>query len=603
MRRLLFPCVVLLACVVAAAAGAADIPNRPPQPDAGVRQDRSNGSPQEDAPKIVIESVISKKLAQQEEQQPDDTLNMLVSLIELKKNIGDQIAAISKKQKASTSESIKQAFQEELSKLDKQLAEATADFERIATGVSPEVFDDQEKVHFDWQKELTVLLEPSIKELKQFTARARQKTALKEAINTHSQQLDTAHNAVAHLNVLIGKAESAAIKSSLKSLLPTWQNIEKRIDSKLDLAKRELARLEESDVSLLQSSGDAMRKFFRDRGLYLLISLLTCFSILLAFHLLLRLLLRVIPGAHREQRPLHVRILDISLKVLSVVAAVFGVIFVLYSAEDWLLLSVALVLLAGAVWAVRQTMPKMWKQVRMMLNMGSIREGERILYNGVPWKVEAINVFCKLHNPSLGVHLRVPIENLIGMVSRPYNSDEPWFPCKRDDWIAIDGQPFAKVVSLSHEQVEVVELGGRRTVYQTAVFLSKSPANLSRNFNLRVVFGLSYGLQADITTTVLETLKTFLHSKLEESDYAKNCLSLSVDFLQAGPSSLDVAILADFKGDAAPVYRRIERALAKWAVDCCNANGWEIPFPQMTVHLPKENDTDRLLNSPKAQGC
>ena len=93
-------------------------------------------------------------------------------------------------------------------------------------------------------------------------------------------------------------------------------------------------------------------------------------------------------------------------------------------------------------------------------------------------------------------------------------------------------------------------------------------------------------LQANITTTVLETLREFLQSKLDEQEYGEDCLSLSVDFLQAGASSLDVVILADFKGEQAPAYRRIERALAKWTVECCNANNWEIPFPQLTVHVP-----------------
>jgi hypothetical protein len=132
----------------------------------------------------------------------------------------------------------------------------------------------------------------------------------------------------------------------------------------------------------------------------------------------------------------------------------------------------------------------------------------------------------------------------------------------------------------------VVELGGRRTIYQTGDFLGKSPANLSRNFSIRVPFGLSYDLQAEITTTVPEKLKAFLQKKLDENNYAEDCLSLSVDFLQAGASSLDLVVLADFKGDQAPAYRRIERALAKWCVECCNANQWDIPFPQMTVHLP-----------------
>ena len=33
-------------------------------------------------------------------------------------------------------------------------------------------------------------------------------------------------------------------------------------------------------------------------------------------------------------------------------------------------------------------------------------------------------------------------------------------------------------------------------------------------------------------------------------------------------------------------HRRIERALNRWCVECCNERGWEIPFPQMTVHRP-----------------
>ncbi len=555
---------------------------------AGIRPLHATAPVEEPEPQITIESILTKKLGQGGEETTGDILDMLSSLVELQKNIKQQITITTKKLKASTSETEKQALQEELNKLDKQLSETGADFERIATGVAPEALTDQGKVTFSWKDELATLLEPSIKELKQLTARARKKSELKDTIADYNKQVAMARRAVDHLNRLIDETKNPKIKAHLGELLPAWQNMEKRISSKLDLTQRELAKLEDKDVSLLQSSGNSVREFFRDRGRYLLIAVLAFGTILLAFRLLARLLFFVIPGARKEQRPIHVRILDIFLQIFSVVAAVFGLIFVLYTAEDWLLLSATIILFLGLAWTVRQTLPKMWQQVRLVLNMGSIREGERVIYGGVPWKVEAINVFCKLYNPALAMHLRVPIENMLGLVSRPYHIDEPWFPCKKGDWVAIDGKPFAKVASLSHEQVELVELGGRRTVYQTGDFLGKSPANLSRNFSLRVVFGLSYDLQAGITTTVLETMKTFLQKKLEENGYAEHCLSLAVDFLQAGPSSLDVAVLADFKGEQAPAYRRIERALNKWCVDCCNANNWEIPFPQLTVHRPAD---------------
>ncbi len=545
---------------------------------------------EEPEPPVKIESVLTKKLKQkdqdQSEETPSDTQGMLVALVDLQKNLRQQITATNRKLKASTSEAEKTALQEALAQLDQQLSDSTADFERIATGVEPSVFTDQKQESFNWKDELTTLLQPSIKELKQLTARARQKTELKGFIADFGKQAATARRAVEHLNIQIEEAKDSKIKTHLRELLPAWQNMEKRIQGKLDIAQRELVKLEEKNGKVAESASLYIKDFFRERGLYLLLAFVSFGVVLLLFRLLHRLLFKILPGALREQRPFYVRVLHIALRVLSVFAAFASLVFVLYTAEDWLLLSVAIILLIGVAWGVRQTLPKLWQQARIVLNMGSVREGERVIYSGVAWKVESLNVFCKLSNPALGMQLRIPVEDMVGLISRPFSQDEPWFPCKKDDWVAIDGKPFAKVVSLSPEQVEVVELGGRRIIYPTGDFLATSPANLSRNFSMRVVFGLSYDLQAEIATTVPERLRAFLEKKLKEQNFADQCLNLAVDFLQAGPSSLDLAVLADFKGEAAPAYRRIERAFNRWCVECCNEQGWEIPFPQMTVHRP-----------------
>lgn len=548
---------------------------------------KGKDTPPEEAEQIKIESVLTKELEQQDQaQRAGDTLQMLSSLVELQKTLKLQIDATSKKLKSSKSDSEKQSLQEELSHLDKQLNETGVDFERLATGVDSGVFSKQQEARFSWKEELSTLLEPSIKELKQLTSRARQKSDLKETIGTYQNQSATAHAAVDHIEHLIDQAKDNKIKTHLGELLPAWQNMEKRIDGKLDLAKRELAQLEATDVSIFQSSGRSIRDFFRDRGWFILVAFAVFAGILLGIRLLARLLFRFLPGARKENRPTHIRFLAVFFQFFSIIAAVAGLITVLYLAEDWFLLSAAIVLMLGLVWAVRQTLPKMWQQVRLMLNMGSIREGERVIYQNVPWIVESINVFCKLYNPAMGRHLRIPIENMIGQISRPFEADEPWFPCQKGDWVAINGKPNAKVVSLSHELVEVVELGGRKTVYPTGDFLGLSPANLSTNFFIRVVFGLSYELQQEITTSVLKKLESYLQQQFENHGYAEDCLSLSVDFLQAGASSLDVVIFANMRGSQASAIGKLERSIARWCVECCNHNNWEIPFPQMTVHLP-----------------
>ncbi len=555
---------------------------------AGIYPVSASSTANDSEPLIKFESILTKKLTPEENgrKMASDSLNMLASLVELQKNIKLQISITTKKLQESTSDAEKVSLQEELTKLDKQLSESVTDFERIATGVEPKSFGEQKPTSFSWKDELATLLEPSIKELKQLTARARQKSELRDTIDNYSDQAATAHQAVNHLTKLIADAKDPKIKTYLGELLPAWQNMENRIRSKLDLAQMELNKLEDKDVSLLESSSNSMKNFFRDRGWYLLIAFAAFAVILLICKLLFRLIIFVLPGSKKDQRPFHVRILELLFKILSVFLAICGLVFVLYTAEDWFLLSMTIILFLGLAWTVRQALPRLVHQVRLMLNMGSIREGERVIYNGIPWRVVSLNVFCKLHNPALGMTLRIPIENMIGLISRSYHPDEPWFPCKRGDWVMIGGNSFAKVTSLSPEQVELVEIGGRRVLYQTSDFLSQSPANLSRDFNVGVSFGLSYNLQAEITTTIPKTLETYISQKLDENGYGKDCLNLSVDFLQAGASSLDLIVYATFKGEQAPAYGRVQRAIGKWCVECCNANNWEIPFPQMTVHLP-----------------
>ena len=61
-------------------------------------------------------------------------------------------------------------------------------------------------------------------------------------------------------------------------------------------------------------------------------------------------------------------------------------------------------------------------------------------------------------------------------------------------------------------------------------------------------------------------------------------LQLNVEFQSANTSSLDLVVLADFKGAQAPLYNRLRRAIQRWCVDACTENNWEIPFTQLTLH-------------------
>jgi hypothetical protein len=376
------------------------------------------------------------------------------------------------------------------------------------------------------------------------------------------------------------------LKKKLKLLLPEWQGVEKQIQSKLEIVSMQLAEMESEEKSIIETSQTSIKHFFRTRGLFLFIAVLACLGVILFLRFFSRALVRFVPGYTSKYRPFHVRVINLVFRVLVVFLTLFVLVFVFYVVEDWVLLSLTIIFIMGVGWAAKHTLPQYWHQSRLMLNIGAVREGERIIHHGLPWLVKSINFFSELENPYLGVKLRLPIEELLNKTSRPFHQQEPWFPCKRNDWVILADGTRGVVTNLSHEMVELVQRGGSHKTYQTSDFLALSPLNISVSFRLKIPFGISYDLQKESTGSILETLHDYIDVQIEKEGYKKSLSNLRVEFSQAGGSSLDLVVIADFKGDMAPLYQRLSRAIQRWCVDACTLNSWEIPFPQLTIHKP-----------------
>ncbi len=518
-------------------------------------------------------------------ETPDNTsMDMLLSILELKKSLEGRISQKKAQQENSSSETEKTELTEELAKLDEALAGANTDFERIATGIDIGIFAQKKEEKFNWEDELVSLVEPGIMELKQLTARARHKTRLKDQIAFYEAALPVAVKASENLNIMIEKAKDEELKRSLKTLVPEWEGVQSQVKSKLEVIQMELSKIEAKDQSLLESGQTSIKKFFRTRGLFLLIAVLACACLVLFLRFLHRKVIAVVPGYSKKYQPFHVKAIGLFFSVLTLVLSIFVLILVFYLFEDWVLLSLVILLLAGLIWTAKNTLPGYVEQARLILNIGPVREGERVVLNGIPWLVKNINMYSILENPDLDITLRVPIAELIDKTSREFKSYEPWFPCRKDDWVILSDGVRGCVTSLSHEMVELVQRGGARKTYQTGDFLSLAPLNLSANFRLKVLFGISYDLQAECTGRILEILDKTIKKRIQEEGYEDSLLNLRVEFAQAGGSSLDFVVISDFKGDMAPLYNRLNRAIQRWCVDACTENNWEIPFPQITVH-------------------
>ena len=519
-----------------------------------------------------------------EKTAAETSREMLQSIVDLKKTLVRRMEEKNRQLNAATSETEKADLKQELAALDRQLDNATGDLERIATGIDIDLFREKEVQPFNWQDELLSLVEPGIKELKRFTAKARQKARLKEDIQQYETLLPIARQALESIRDRMARNPEKMIKNELAALEPEWKGVVEQLDSRLKVARMRLNKMTETEQSLVELSRTSMREFFRTRGLYLGLAVLTCCVVLLLLRFAYRVTLQIMPGFRSGDRPFYARLVDLIFKVMAVVLSLVALVLVFYLAEDWVLLSISLIVLLGLGWGVKSTLPDLWRQGRLMLNIGAVREGERMVMDGVPWRVNRINMFSELENPDLGIKLRLPIEYLMGKTSRAFRKGECWFPCRREDWVILSDGTRGKVVSLSHEMVELVQRGGARKIYQTGDFLSQTPLNISVNFRLKVVFGIGYDHQKEVTGSVLQTVHDHIENALTAEGYADHNLNLKVEFCQAGASSLDFVVIADFDGELAPLYNRLNRAIQRWCVDVCTLNGWNIPFPQITVH-------------------
>ena len=518
-----------------------------------------------------------------------ETLQSLADFLKLQASMQEDIAATREALQSAETDSEKEALTGQLEKLQADLRTTRLNFEKIAAGTNLGNLRTLEQQTFNFQEEILSLIEPVVKELKNMTSDVRKKSELREAIARYSEKLPVADNAIRSLSDLIDRTENEAVRARLLDLVREWEQQRSFIKSELQAAQLQLDKLESAETSFTESSSSYLKGFFQKRGRYLLGALLVVVAILVISRLLYKAMTRLIPDYREEHRSFRIRLLDLFHRILTVLLVIAGPMVVFYVVEDWVLFSISLLVLIGLAWTLRQTLPRYWKQMQLFLNIGSVREGERILLDGLPWKIREINFFSTLENPLARLVQRVPLDDLVDLKSRPLARDEPWFPCKKEDWIIMADGTRGKVIGISQELVTLVQRGGAQRTYTMGDFLGGSPLNLAPNFRIKEVFGITYDLQAQSTKEIPAMLEAHVAKRLEEEGYGDKLLNLRVEFAQANTSSLDIVVIADFRGELGDLYNRLRRAIQRWCVEAATHHDWEIPFQQITLHHAGES--------------
>ena len=486
--------------------------------------------------------------------------------------------------------------EQEAGETKEALERLKSSFNELLAGKDSTTHYNENPAETSLQEELVEIFNPLIGEVKSATSKSREKDALRNQILLLEERKKAINSALDRIQAIIKLAEvkdtTKELRRELKDREKTWLARQEQAMLEHETALLQLDQMLQESPNAVESASKVVAKFFKTRGFHLIIGIASAFLVLLLTRLLYKHLIIKISPFHRKEHLIGTsKTIDGLVHIASSFLALIALLLAFFLCDDWVLLSASLLIFVGIFWALRDKLSSLIEEFRLILNIGSAREGERIVYNGLPWKIEKIRVYSRLTNHELeGGFIRIPVNALVGHLSRPCTVNDRYFPTSANDWVILSDKTFGKVLRQTPEYVELIQLGGSRKTYRTLDFLALAPENLSHTqFRISSFFGIDYKHQKIATSEAAEELKTRIKAGLiEVLDHKDSLKRLNVEFANAGASSLDFEIQADFASSSAPKYNILNRRIQRLAVETCNELGWVIPFTQITVHQAGE---------------
>ncbi len=471
-------------------------------------------------------------------------------------------------------------------------------FENIATRLQTDDLNATKEGDKEWFDQIQAITKPLLDALSDVTAKPRRIERLKKKIDTLSIRLQQVEAARENIESLL--AANAKNKDRSPEQIQAYQQHLQKLKKKYDpelvrLNLKETRRALEIETAntapLMDTATSAIQQFFKSRGRNLLITIAVFIGlwwILMRFRVLFsgkKNILNIPPWMNKVLMTIY--------SILVLLFCIISSMVTLYILNDWLLLSIVILFLIAVAWASRQLIPRMFQEVRLAMNLGTVKEHERLIWNGVPWLVESIGLQATLTNDRLqGGMVQLPVGDLVGLHSRPVVDDEPWFPTKPDDWVLLGDNTYGQVETQTLEQVILTLKGNTQKTYTTQEFLSLTPRNISRGFRYEIEFGLDYNLQSKICDQIPEMFQKGLRKHLAshfESD-EPDIKNIEIAFDHASGSSLILKFLIDLDGRQGGQYVEIYNEIQNTLVIICNENDLKIPVSQLALNLPENSD-------------
>ena len=444
---------------------------------------------------------------------------------------------------------------------------------------------DEPEAKTTWQEDIVDIIKPLADSLKSVTRRPRQIAELRAQLAEIDSKQSALDDALKKFSIFDQAALQETAGNYLNDLREGWTDELQQLEGEELIATRQLQELLGEKEGSFSGVVPSLKRFVLGTGLTLLLATLAALLMYLVMRSIWWVYEKKIVSKETRRKSTLYRFSAYLYHLVTALFILLTIFIVLYVREDLLLLALASLLLAGVLLNFKQFFPRYFSEARLLLNLGSVREEERVIYNGLPWQVKSLNLHTVLHNPALDGIVRLPLSIVRDLVSRPVRNNL-WFPSQRGDYIILPDGVLGRVKYQTPDLVEVTVRGGMAQTFTTADFYTLNITNLSRDesFGVAVTFGLDYSLQAISVTEIPDSLHHAITEKLNSTELGKETVSLMVELSEASASSLDYIIYGTFRKSSASSYYRIQRLVLQTCVEVSNERNWTIPFPQLTVH-------------------
>ena len=508
--------------------------------------------------------------------------------IESKRN---SIVELRKQLKLLDDPTEQQETAQKIERYKSDIQELQRSFEYIVLGgINLSILADEPDQRMDWRVELEEIIRPLLSTLKEITAKPRQADGLRRAIEQREDQLKIIAKAIDSINIIRQMPATPEVSGALDQMMVEWEQRRDDTQRELEISRFRLGDLESEHTPWRTSAGEAIAEFLGGRGLTLLLAVIAGLVAWMIARGLLALYWRWLYRTRSDTGITRAPLVLYGYRLILATFIVVTIVLVLYVRGDVLLLTLAVIALAGFALSLRQTLPRYAAELRLLLGVGPVRERERLMLDNVPYHVESLGIYTILRNPALEGVIRLPLHGMNALASRPA-STEPWFPCEPGDYLQLADGSFGRVL---RQTVEIVEVAVRDTtvLISTKDFLSQNHRNLSRDgFGIACTFGIDYRHQAISLDTVPRRLQEAIAARFTQEGLGEAIRELMVEFKEAGTSSLDYQIYIILDGHAAKAFFKTQRMVQRACVDCCNQEGWTIPFTQVTVHASHDTES------------